>query len=78
MHVIIFCKFEKDRMINSREKVATSNFWTLKAGNSVVQGRIWPNFELIQVLMYAIVSCKYEKDPIKNSGEKVATPFFPL
>ena len=39
---------------------------------------IWPNFELIQALMYATVTCKYEKDPMKNSREKVETPFFPL
>ena len=46
--------------------------------HSVVCGRIWPNFELIQALMYVIVTCKYEKDPIKNSRENVATPFSPL
>ena len=38
---------------------------------------IWPNFKLIQALMYVIITCKYEMDPIKNSREKVATPFFP-
>ena len=41
-------------------------------------GWIWPNFELIQALMYVIITCKYEKDPIKNSSEKVETSFFPL
>ena len=40
-------------------------------------GRIWPNVELIQALMYVIITCKYEKDQIKNSREKV-TSFFPL
>ena len=39
-------------------------------------GLIWPNFELIQALMYVIITCKYEKDPIKNNREKEATPFF--
>ena len=39
-------------------------------------GLIWPNFELIQALMYVIITCKYEKDPIKNNQEKVATPVF--
>ena len=39
---------------------------------------IWPNFKLIQALMYVTVSCKYEMDPIKNNREKMATPFFPL
>ena len=41
-------------------------------------GWIWPNFKLIQALMYVINTCKYEKDPIKNSREKVETLFFPL
>ena len=40
--------------------------------------RIWPNFKLIQALMYVIVTCKYEMDRIMNSWEKVATPFSPL
>ena len=78
MHVIITCKYEKGEIKNSRKKVATSNFGRSRAGNSVVRGRTWPNFELIQGLMYVIVSCKYEKDPIKNSREKVATPNFKL
>ena len=41
-------------------------------------GRIWPNFKLIQALMYVIITCKYEKDPIKNNREKVATLFFQI
>ena len=50
---------------------------TEKRGNTVFQvmtlsvametsGRIWPNFELIQALMYIIITCKYEMNPIKN------------
>ena len=39
---------------------------------------IWPNFKLIQALMYVILTCKYEMDPINNSQKKVATPFYPL
>ena len=50
----------------------------LRAANSVVRGRIWPNFKLIQALMYVIITCKYEKDSIKKNQEKVATPFFKL
>ena len=60
-----------------------------KSGNTVfsimtlsvameTSSRIWPNFKLIQALMYVIVTCKYEMDPIKNSREKVATQFSPL
>ena len=53
-------------------------FRCLRATNSVVRGRIWLNFKLIQALMYVVITCKYEKDPIKNNQEKVATPFFKL
>ena len=56
-------KYEKDRVKNSREKVATSIFQTLMSRLLCGQGRIWPNFELIQALMYVIITCKYEKDP---------------
>ena len=49
-----------------------------RAANSVVRGRIRPNFELIQALMHVIITCKYEKDPIKNIRENLMTPFFPL
>ena len=41
-------------------------------------GLIWPNFKIIQALMYVIITCKYEKDPIKNSREKEAKPFFQI
>ena len=49
-----------------------------RAANSDVHGRIRPNFELMQALMYVIVTWKYKKDPIKNSRENVMTPFSPL
>ena len=42
------------------------------------RSRIWPNFKLIQALMFVIVTCKYEIDLINNSREKEATPIFPL
>ena len=61
--------------IQSEKKLKDQFFRRLRAANSVVRGRIWPNFKLIQALMYVIITCKYEKDPIKNR-EKVATPFF--
>ena len=48
-------------------KGATSNFRCSRAANSVVHDRIWPNFELIQALIYVIINCKYEKDLIKSS-----------
>ena len=87
MHVLIACKYEKDQMQNSGENVMTSFsplkvygifFRRSRAANSVVHGRISPNFELIQALMYIIITCKYEMNPIKNVRENVMTPFFPL
>ena len=41
-------------------------------------GRIWPNFKLIQALIYLIITCKYEKDLNKNKREKMETSIFPL
>ena len=49
--------------------------WPLSAA---VSSRIWPNFELLRVLMHIIIICRYEKDRMKNSREKVLTPFLPL
>ena len=48
-----------------------------RAANFMVHGRILPNFELIQALMYIIVTCKYEMNPMKSVRENVMTPFFP-
>ena len=79
MHVIITCKYEKDRIKNSREKVATPFFSIITLSIAMeTSGWIWPNSKLIQALMYVIIPCKYEMDLIKNSREKVATSFFPL
>ena len=67
------------RAIIQKEKKWKHQFFRrLRAANSVVRGLIWPNFKLIQALMYGIITCKYEKDPIKNNREKGATPFFKL
>ena len=87
MHVLITCKYEKNPSKNCGENVMTPFsplyvygifFIHSRADNSVVCGRIRPNFELIQALMHVIVICKYEKDSIKNILENVMTPFFPL
>ena len=79
MHVNITYKYEKGRIKNSQEKVATPFFSILTLSVAMeTSSRIWSNFKLIQALMYVIVTCKYEMDPIKNSREKVATAFFQL
>ena len=75
MHVIITCKYEKER-IKTAEKKWQHDFSIITLSVAMENSsRIWPNFKLIQALMYVIVSCKYEMDPIKNSREKVATLF---
>ena len=51
----------------NREKGHHRFFRCSRAANSVVHDRIWPNFKLIQALIYVIITCKYEKDLIKNS-----------
>ena len=48
-----------------------------RAANSVVYGRISPNFELIQALMYIMVTCKYEMNPIKKRSRKCDDAVFP-
>ena len=87
MYVIITCKYEKDPIKKSREKVESSFFPLLVYGdffrpsreaNSAVGGLIRPKFELVRALMHVTVACKYEKDWVKNSREKVETPFSPL
>ena len=76
MHVIITCKYEKDRIKNSRKKVAIHFFPTITLSVAMeTSSRIWPNFKLIQALMHVIVTCKYEIDSINYSREKAATPF---
>ena len=77
MNVIITCKYEKDPIKNNREKRGNTVFQIITLSVAMeTSGRIWPNFELIQALMYVIITCNYEKDPIKNNREKEATPFF--
>ena len=80
MYVIVTCKYEKDPIMNNREKVATPFFFQILTLSNAMEtsGRIWPNFELIQAFMHVLIACKYEKDQMKNSGENVMTSFSPL
>ena len=65
-------------IIQSEKKWKHQFLRRLRAANSVIRGRIWLNFKLIQALMYVIIICKYEKDLTKNNREKVATMFIKL
>ena len=70
MQVIITCEYEKDRIKNGREKVATPFFVffiTLSVAMETIS-RIWPNFKLTQALVYFIVMCKYEEQPRKSGN----------
>ena len=49
-----------------REKGQHRCFRCSRAVNPVVLDGIWPNFKLIQALVYVSATCKYEKDLIKN------------
>ena len=42
-------------IIQSEKKWKHQFFRRLRAANSVVRGRIWPNFKLSQALMYVII-----------------------
>ena len=44
-------------IIQCKKKWKHQFFRRLRAANSVVHSRIWPNFKLIQALMYVIISC---------------------
>ena len=41
-----------------------------RAANSAVSSQIWPNFEVLRVLMHVIITCKHEKDRIKTAEKK--------
>ena len=57
MHIIIICKYETDRMKNSREKKGDIVFAIITQSVAMeTSGLIWPNFELIQALMYEACS----------------------
>ena len=44
-------------IIQSEKKWKHQFFRRLRAASSVVHGLIWPNFKLIQALMYVIITC---------------------
>ena len=53
-------------------------FQKLDGMYSVVSGRMWLKFKLIQAFMHFLVCCKNEEDPIENDGARVLTTFLPL
>ena len=79
MYVIITCKYEKDPIKNNQEKKGNTVFQIITLSVAMeTNGRIWPNFELIQASMHVLIACKYETDQMKKSGENVMMSFSPL
>ena len=78
---LVSCKNEEDQINKEGARAFTTLFIVFscsRAVNSVVSGRIWLKFELIQALMHVLVSCRSEEDKIKNEGTRVFTSFLPL
>ena len=83
MHCLVSCKNEVDQISKEGARVFTTLFIVFffrcsRAVNSVVSGRIWLKFEIIQAFMHVLVSCRNEEDQIKNEGTRVFTSFLPL
>ena len=78
MHVTVTCKYEK--VEKQPRKKWRHCFFPITTLSVTIEtsGWIWPNFRLIQALVYVINTCKYDKDPIKNSREKLETSFFSI
>ena len=47
---------------------------------SIVNGPIWPKFELVRDFMLVLLTCKFDKDRVKSESEgaSVETSFSPL
>ena len=55
----------------SGQNIIKLYFRCSRAANSVVGGRVWPKFQLIQAFKVALMTCKNEEDPFKNEGARV-------
>ena len=89
MPVLVTSNFDDDSIKNERASMETAfshsksmgNFLKRsRAANSIINGPIWPKFELVRDFIYALITCKYmyKKDRIKNNRVKVDTSFSPL
>ena len=85
MHVLITCKYKKDRIKNNQEKVATLFFPLQVNGGFLLPWKpeflsnlSHQKFELVQDFMHVLVTCKYKKDWIKNQLIKGGDIVFPI
>ena len=68
MYVIITCKYEKDPIKNNQEEKGNTVFQIITLSVAMeTNGRIWPNFELIQASMHVLNACQYETDQMKKA-----------
>ena len=79
MYVIITYKYEKDPIKNNREKRGNTVFQIITLSVAMeTSGRIWPNFKLIQSLMYVIITCNYEKGSHQEQPRKRGNTVFQI
>ena len=84
MHDIITWKYKKEWMKNIADwKVDDTVFPIITLSVTMeTSGWIWPNFKLIQNLMYVIITCKYEKEfdqeQRRKSGDIVLSHYKPM
>ena len=78
MQVLDICKFEEDPIKTEGAMVSTTSFRCLRASNSEVNGRVWPEFELFRDFVAVLVTCKFDDETIKNEGTIVTTTFSTL
>ena len=69
MHILNTYKFKIDQINSNREK-GQHRYLDAQWQLTLVSGRIWSNFKLIQALMHTIITCKYEKQ-MRKSGNSV-------
>ena len=82
MHVLITCKYQKNRIKINQEKVETTFYPLLinggifrrsRADDYTANGPIWPKFELLLYIMHDLGIYKFKIDWINSNQEKVVT-----
>ena len=85
IHVLITCKYQKDRIKTTKEqrrhhlphcKSMGVHFSLSSADNSIVGGPIWPKCYFPLDIMHVLNAHTFEMHRIKSNREKVATSIF--
>ena len=78
MPVLVTSNFDDNSIKNERASMDTpfSHYKSMgiffrrsRAANSVVNGPIWPQLEIVRDFMHVLVTCKFKKDRIKSNRE---------